>query len=124
MKSSQKKSLAELGIYLRFYVGEETALGPGKADLLAAIRDTGSLTEAGRMMGMSYRRAWTLVDTMNRCFTAPLVESTKGGKSGGGASKLTPLGETVLAQYRVMQQEVEAAAVVHFKKIQRCLAKP
>ncbi len=77
----------------------EIALGPGKADLLAAIEKTGSISAAGKSMHMSYRRAWILVDVMNRCFKQPLVHTAKGGKDGGGAT-LTPLGKQVLANYR------------------------
>lgn len=77
-------------------------MGPGKADLLEGIRETGSIAAAGRRMGMSYKRAWLLIDTMNGCFSKPLVEAVKGGKSGGGAH-LTPLGQDVLARYRRMQ---------------------
>src|SRR5215213_7513603 len=62
-----------------------TLLGPGKADLLDAIDATGSIAAAGRRLGMSYKRAWYLVDTMNAYFRAPVVVSTKGGKAGGGA---------------------------------------
>lgn len=59
--------------------GEDIAIGPGKADLLSAIAETGSIAAAGRRLDMSYRRAWLLVETMNRCFRAPLVEAAKGG---------------------------------------------
>ena len=71
---------------LRVLLGCEIALGPGKADLLEGIRETGSIAAAGRRLGMSYKRAWMLLDTMNGCFSKPLVEAVKGGKSGGGAS--------------------------------------
>ncbi len=87
---------------LRVVLGRDIALGPGKADLLDGIRETGSIAAAGRRMGMSYKQAWLLIDTMNGCFAKPLVEAVKGGKSGGGAH-LTPLGEEVLARYRRMQ---------------------
>lgn len=88
---------------LRLMYGGEIALGPGKAELLEAIRDAGSISAAGKGMGMSYRRAWQLVEVMNRCFKGPLVETAKGGSHGGGA-RLTPLGETVLARYRAMER--------------------
>src|SRR5438477_12724664 len=82
-----------------------TLLGPGKADLLEAIKATGSIAAAGRRLGMSYKRAWYLVDTMNSYFKESLVVSTKGGKAGGGA-QLTPTGHQVLQCFR----KIEAAA--------------
>ncbi|MGZ5105893.1 MAG: winged helix-turn-helix domain-containing protein, partial [Usitatibacter sp.] len=80
---------------LRLMFGTEIAIGPGKADLLDAIAATGSISASARRMGMSYRRAWLLVDTMNRCFREPVVAAATGGSGGGGAS-LTPFGRRVL----------------------------
>lgn len=99
---------ADLCLRIRLVVGDEIAFGPGKADLLSKIIQTGSISAAGRAMGMSYKRAWLLVETMNRCFNAPLVETSKGGARRGGA-KVTPLGEIVLAHYREMEQAANAA---------------
>ena len=93
---------------LRLVFGEDAMLGPGKADLLELIRETGSISAAGRRMGMSYKRAWSLVETMNGNFRAPLVESTRGGASGGGAA-LTSAGEQVLAHYRSLERQALAA---------------
>ena len=76
---------------LRIHRGDDIAVGPGKVDLLEAIGATGSISGAARSLGMSYRRAWLLVDTMNRCFRTPVVQAEAGGKRGGGA-QLTPLG--------------------------------
>jgi molybdate transport system regulatory protein len=87
---------------LRVLLGAAIAIGPGKADLLDAIAANGSISAAAKRMGMSYRRAWLLVDTMNGCFRGPLVASTRGGAGGGGA-QLTPLGVEVLARYRDME---------------------
>ncbi|WP_246534837.1 winged helix-turn-helix domain-containing protein [Methylomonas paludis] len=84
---------------------DEIAMGPGKAELLAAIQQTGSISAAGKTMNMSYRRAWMLVDVMNRCFKQPLVQTAKGGKDGGGA-KLTPLGKQVLENYQHAMQAI------------------
>jgi molybdate transport system regulatory protein len=86
--------------------GDDIALGTGKAELLAAISETGSIAAAGRKMGMSYRRAWLLVETMNQCFYEPLVISTKGGKHGGGA-QLSALGEQVLALFGQMLAQIQ-----------------
>jgi molybdate transport system regulatory protein len=88
--------------------GTEIAIGPGKAELLAAIAATGSISESARRLGMSYRRAWLLVDTMNRCFREPVVASATGGAGGGGA-RVTDFGERVLATYRSMQRAVDRA---------------
>ncbi|MBL8516274.1 MAG: winged helix-turn-helix domain-containing protein [Betaproteobacteria bacterium] len=83
-------------------------MGPGKADLLAAIEETGSISQAAKQLGMSYRRAWMLVDTMNRCFKAPLVSTATGGDHGGGA-RVTPFGRDVLARFHAMQTKADAA---------------
>ncbi len=80
---------------LRVLFGGTTAIGPGKADLLDAIGNAGSISAAGRAMRMSYRRAWVLVDEMNAAFVRPLVASKAGGSHGGGAA-LTRLGRDVL----------------------------
>jgi molybdate transport system regulatory protein len=91
----------------QLYCGDEIAMGPGKADLLDAIIQTGSISAAGRLMGMSYRRTWLLVDTMNRCWEEPLVETATGGKQGGGA-RVTPLGRELLAAYRRLEKDIDA----------------
>ena len=93
---------------LRIMFGAEIAIGPGKAGLLQAIAESGSISESARRLGMSYRRAWLLVDTMNRCFREPLVASATGG-SGGGGARVTPFGERVLARYRGLERRVERA---------------
>ena len=87
---------------LRILFGPEIAVGPGKVALLEAIRETGSISAAARRLGMSYRRAWLLADTMNRCFRQPVVEAAPGGRGGGGA-RVTGLGEEVLRRYRTME---------------------
>jgi molybdate transport system regulatory protein len=93
---------------LRVLYGSAIAIGPGKADLLDTIGRTGSISAAGRALGLSYRRAWLLVDTMNRCFREPLVVAVKGGPHGGGA-QLTPFGADVLARYRALESRAAAA---------------
>jgi molybdate transport system regulatory protein len=111
-----------LQIRARLFHGEEIAMGPGKVELLDAIRETGSISAAARQMGMSYRRAWLLVDTMNRCFKSPLVSSAAGGTQGGGAC-LTALGEEIREAYRLLQADLEKVAAAHDKKLQKQLAK-
>lgn len=93
---------------LRLLFDNRRIVGPGRADLLEGIRDTGSIAAAGRAMGMSYKRAWTLVEDLNATFDAPLVEMHRGGRGHGGAS-LTELGRDVLARYRRMQALSDAA---------------
>jgi molybdate transport system regulatory protein len=102
----------------RLVLGRSIAVGPGKADLLAAIEATGSITAAGRAMGMSYKRAWYLLDTMNRCFREPLVAANKGGKGHGGA-QLTPMGKQVLALYRAIEAEAARAAAAELETLAR-----
>jgi molybdate transport system regulatory protein len=84
-------------------------LGPGKAQLLELIRDTGSISAAGREMKMSYKRAWMLVDEMNAAFRDPLVESTRGG-SGGGGARVTDAGLAMLRLYRSIEETAARAA--------------
>lgn len=95
-------------LHLRLYLAEGVWLGPGKADLLEQIAATGSISAAGRAMGMSYKRAWTLVEALNAMFATPLVDSARGGASGGGAA-LTDKGSRVLALYRKLEAEALAA---------------
>ncbi|MEO5706208.1 MAG: ModE family transcriptional regulator [Alteraurantiacibacter sp.] len=91
-----------LKIKLQVMCGEEIAMGPGKADLLEAIVQHGSISAAGRALGFSYRRAWLLVDAMNRCWREPLVLA-RGGAAG---AEVTPFGAQVLARYRALQARV------------------
>jgi len=96
-------------------------MGPGKADLLAAILETGSIAAAGRKLGMSYQKTRQLVDEMNLCFVAPLVEGFKGGVQGGGA-RLTKLGQEVLERFQVMQAHAEEAVIEELEAFRRLLA--
>jgi molybdate transport system regulatory protein len=93
---------------LRISFKKSIAMGPGKADLLDAIDETGSISAAARQLGMSYRRAWLLVDTMNACFQSPLVETLTGGQHGGGA-QVTDLGREVVQRYRAMEKKAAAS---------------
>lgn len=109
-----------LKIQLRIVSGEVIALGPGKVELLEAIRDKGSISAAGRAMSMSYRRAWDLVATMNRSFKQALVITETGGAHGGGAH-LTPFGQEVVARFRAMETRAHAALSEDFAMIQSML---
>ena len=106
---------------LRVLRGEEVVLGPGKAELLDAIARTGELRRAARELGMSYMRAWKLVQTMNSAFREPLVATTRGG-AGHGAAGLTKTGRTVLAVYHEMERRSLAASGPGFRKLQKLLA--
>lgn len=98
-----------LKLKIQIFCGEEIAMGPGKADLLDAIREHGSISGAGRALGMSYRRAWLLVDAMNRCWKDRLVDTVSGGGQTRGA-RVTDAGEAILSAYRSMQEAAGTAA--------------
>ena len=108
------------GPRLRILLGEAIALGPGKAALLAAIAQTGSISAAARAMERSYRRAWILVDEMNRAFRAPLVASEAGGRRGGGAV-VTALGNDVLVRYRRMEAMAKRTLASEISAFRRLL---
>ncbi len=93
---------------IRLVFDDSRMIGPGKAELLERIARCGSIAAAGREMGMSYKRAWMLIETLNAMFREPLVERVRGGPGGGGA-ELTPAGQEVLALYRAIVAEAEAA---------------
>ncbi len=97
-----------VGPRLRIVLDPGVALGPGKVDLLAGIEATGSIAAAGRRLGMSYKRAWTLVEEMNTDFGAPVARTSKGGKTYGGAD-LTETGKAILTLYRRMEAQAAAA---------------
>lgn len=84
-------------------------LGPGKARLLESVRDTGSISAAAREMGMSYKRAWLLLDSINQAFETPAVTAATGGSRGGGA-RLTALGHELLERYRRVESRARAAS--------------
>ena len=102
-----------LKLKIQILCGKEIAMGPGKADLLDAIAAQGSISAAGRMLGMSYRRTWLLVDAMNRCWSGPLVDAVAGGGHERGA-RVTALGEEVLRRYRAMSASADHQAVDDF----------
>ena len=106
---------------LRILHGEQIALGPGKADLLAAIESAGTLAEAAKLLGMSYMRAWKLLQTMNACFKEPLVATARGGSEHGHAS-LTETGKAALGLYRRMEEEAQAAMEGAWREMEGYLA--
>jgi len=92
----------------RVHIKHAVAIGPGKADVLQGIAETGSMAETGRRMGMSYQRVWALVRAMNGDFVQPLVDKQRGGVAGGGAM-LTPTGKQVLTIYRAIERDAQRA---------------
>lgn len=108
---------------IRLLIGAVVAMGPGKADLLETIGRSGSISAAGREMGMSYRRAWLLVESINSSFSEPLVTTATGGKRGGGAV-LTPFGEEVLRRYRAMEASAERAVSSELARFAKLLRRP
>src|SRR5215472_17090995 len=105
---------------LRVMRGREVALGPGRVELLELIGETGSLRAAAVRMGVSYMRAWNLVQYSNKCFARPLVEANRGGKTGGGAA-LTEVGRQVVETYREMEKESQKAISPEWKKLKKFL---
>ncbi|ANP87680.1 LysR family transcriptional regulator [Rhizobium leguminosarum] len=105
MTDSAAKTLVPV---LRISFPDEDRLGHGKMELLEHIRQTGSISAAGRAMDMSYRRAWLLVSEMNRMFNEQVVESQRGGQKGGGAA-LTPFGEELLGRFRRMESTMRTS---------------
>lgn len=105
---------------LRIDLSSDRAIGPGKIRLLEAVRDNGSISKAGRALGMSYRRAWLLIDDLNHCFRSPVVATQLGGQSGGGAV-LTPFGEKLLERYRAIEVAAHKSAASHLRALEAAL---
>ena len=111
------------GLTLRILGRSRPAIGPGKAELLDRISATGSISAAAREMGMSYRRAWKLVEALNEDFSGPLVQTATGGRLGGGAT-VTELGLDVLRRYRSMESSASSAVKRDLGGIERLLKRP
>lgn len=103
-------------VRFRIDFGEDGSVGPGKVSLLEHIGRTGSLSEAARALGMSYRRAWQLLADLNGSFREPVVVSARGGRGGGGAT-LTPFGERLVRTYREFDAQLQARAARAFRTI-------
>src|SRR5262245_5995757 len=106
-------------VQLRLYLTDRP-LGPGKVQVLELIRDSGSISEAARCMGMSYRSAWLLVDSMNSVFREPVVVTTLGGQ-GGGSATLTAFGADVIRRYRAMERATGRAIAKDLRSLERSL---
>jgi molybdate transport system regulatory protein len=106
---------------LRIHRDDAIAIGPGKVDLLEAVAETGSISAAARQLGMSYRRAWLLIDQLNRALVSPAVTTATGGAHGGGAA-LTPVGAAVVRHYRAIESCARLAAAPDITALTRLLA--
>ncbi len=112
-----------IGLHLRIVLPGRVIIGPGRAELLEAIREHGSISAAGRALGMSYKRAWELAEAVNAAFRTPLIESSAGGAAGGG-TRLTADGEAVLAAYRRIEAAAASACADDVNVLTRLLAAP
>lgn len=108
MKTPVKEAQAIL-VRPRVYIGDDIALGPGKIDLLRAVGETRSIAAAARSLGVPYKRAWLLIDSLNQGFGRPVVETATGGKGGGGAS-LTTFGQQLIERYDALEASINASA--------------
>lgn len=108
--------MPQVRVRLRVQSGRNIHMGPGRADVLQGVAETGSIAEAGRRLGMSYQRVWSLVQAMNAAFEKPLVAKQRGGLAGGGAV-LTPTGQRVLAAYRAAEEAALRATHPHLSEV-------
>jgi molybdate transport system regulatory protein len=106
------------GLTLRILGGRAPAMGPGKAELIEHIGSTGSISAAARAMGMSYRRAWQLVEALNHDFRERIVATAAGGTRGGGA-RVTPFGLRLVAEFRAMEEKASDAITSDLRRFQR-----
>lgn len=110
---------------VRFHIRDSShksklGIGPGKVALLEAIEQTGSITSSAKKLGMSYRRAWLLVDETNRCLIRPAVQTATGGQRGGGTS-LTPVGVELVRRYRALEHQTELAVTHKLRSLLRTI---
>jgi len=121
MQKSTATALPTLSV--RIDLDREGRIGPGKIQLLEKIREFGSISAAGRAMDMSYKRAWDLVDEINRICRQPAVERQTGGKNGGGAA-LTPFGVSLVARYRKIERDAASAVRKELDALRSDIGKP
>ena len=107
-----------LGLTLRVMGKRAPAMGPGKAELIERIAETGSISAAARAMRMSYRRAWQLVEALNRDYRRRVIDTATGGRRGGGA-RVTPFGKQILALFRSMEEKASAAIAGDLRRFRR-----
>jgi molybdate transport system regulatory protein len=118
--SSRTKTRPEVRFRMRIRKGETVALGPGKVELLEAVREHGSISAAARSLDMSYRRAWLLIDELNQSLKSPATVSEQGGQSGGGCV-LTPVGESIVRLYRDVEAQAAAACAKQIDELIRLI---
>ena|SRR5437660_6638342 len=106
------------GLTLRVLARRGAAMGPGKAELIERIAGSGSISAAARAMGMSYRRAWQLVQALNHDFREPVITTAIGGQRGGGA-RVTPYGRRLAAQFRAMESKASGAIAAGLRRFDR-----
>ena len=116
-----KKTGPQAQFRMRIRKGDTVALGPGKVALLEAVREHGSISAAARSMEMSYRRAWLLIDELNRSLKSPATVSEQGGQSGGGCV-LTPVGEDIIRLYRDVKVQAHEACAKQIAALKRLMA--
>ncbi|HEU5293927.1 MAG TPA: LysR family transcriptional regulator [Burkholderiaceae bacterium] len=120
--AAKKTRVPVLRFRMRVTDGDHIAVGPGKIALLEAIASTGSITAAAKSLDMSYRRAWLLLDELNRSLAQPAVDSAKGGLQGGGSS-LTEAGRQLITLYRRIEKRAEAACRDDIAELMNLLAR-
>ncbi len=118
MAVAAKPARADHRLSIRVDLAGGVRIGPGKVALLEQIGRTGSISAAGRALRMSYRRAWDLIEELNRTLGCPVVATTAGGSGGGGAS-LTQAGEAIVQAYRAIEADAEAACRRHIAALAR-----
>ena len=118
--SSRSKTRPEVRFRMRIRKGDTVALGPGKVELLEAVREHGSISAAARSLDMSYRRAWLLIDELNQSLKSPATVSEQGGQSGGGCV-LTPVGENIVRLYREVEAQAAAACAKQIDELIRLI---
>ena len=114
--------MSQAQLSIRLDLSNEDRIGPGKIALLEAIRDTGSISGGARKIGMSYRRAWLLVEQINEALVRPAVEAAPGGRQGGGAT-LTPIGDELIGIYHAIEETAYCSAKEQFKAVERLARK-
>jgi molybdate transport system regulatory protein len=119
-RGASSRTAPEVRFRMRIRKGETVALGPGKVDLLEAVREYGSISAAARSLDMSYRRAWLLIDELNKSLKSPATVSEQGGQSGGGCA-LTPVGEDIVRLYREVEAQAQKACAKQIGALTRLI---
>ena len=116
--SPQKNKPCAVLVRPRLYIGDGIAIGPGKIDLLRAVAETRSIAAAARSLGVPYKRAWLLIDSLNEGFGQPVVATATGGKGGGGAS-LTTLGQELVVAYAALEKRLNTEAASELEALRK-----